>query len=192
VKLDLNQESNLQTIYDRYDSMLKAPRTRVTDYNRYQLLRLKKMSEEISGTQYSVTVTSASGGNYWAEKLFDNNINSWWDLQSSQKEGGKWYVEFETSKPIKPETYSLRFPSSGTLEGGLPKSWRLTARRQGENNWYLIDERTNDSSAKMDGQAHIFTFNKWGGQTWKYFRLEVSESRGNSRLIISDFWFNFY
>ena len=48
VFMDVKQPSNLHTIYDRYNNMLHAPKTRITEFNEYQLLRLKKMFEAMN------------------------------------------------------------------------------------------------------------------------------------------------
>ena len=200
VSLNVTKASNLQTIYDRYNNKLQDPKIRVTDYNKYQLWRLMKVFGAMKvgfedTTAYSVTVTSATNTNYItgstaATNLFDYDVSTSWPVLISDKDAsGKWYVEFETNKPITPESYSLR----SNYSRWLPTRWKLFAAKQGDKgNWQLIHDSSNDNTFNSDGQVCLFTSNKLGGQTWKYFRLDVFESINNEYMSISDFWFNFY
>ena len=124
------------------------------------------------------TVDGGSGG-FSGEQhgnLVDNNLGNKW---CQNKPSGNWYIEFHTASAIQVDGYMLRTGGDTWPETGRnPQSWVLYGKKNSGESWSVIDTKTNNydmpnaSNAEQDFDADA------PGQ-YQYFRLEISNNRGN-------------
>ncbi len=126
------------------------------------------------------TVTAGSGGNSGEghENLVDNNLSTKW---CQGKPGGGWYIEFHTASPIQVGGYMLRTGNdTGSWDNWKrnPQDWVLKGKKNSGDSWTIIDtksgysEMPNTSNTEKDFDVDV------PGE-YQYFRLEISNNRGN-------------
>ena len=124
------------------------------------------------------TVDDGSGG-FSGEShnnLVDNILSNKW---CANKPDGNWFIEFHTASAIQVDGYMLRTGGDTWPETGRnPQSWVLYGKKNSGDSWSVIDTKTdnydmpNASNAEKDFDADA------PGQ-YQYFRLEISNNRGN-------------
>ena len=126
------------------------------------------------------TVTAGSGGNTNEQhgNLVDNNLGTKW---CQDKPGGGWYIEFHTASPIQVDGYMLR-PGDDTGRWGQwtrnPQDWVLKGKKNSGDSWTDIDTKSEYSEMpNADNAEKDFDVDVPG--EYQYFRLEISNNRGN-------------
>lgn len=127
--------------------------------------------------------------------LFDNNTNTKWYVQAAQKQDGVWFVEFNGNYASSPKGYKL-YTGSDTSTYPLrnPVAWKLYGKTYETDQWTLMDERdteknTTDALPTSNSADKAFTFKEV--KSYKFFRLEISKSKGDSDMQLSRFLFTY-
>jgi hypothetical protein len=137
-----------------------------------------------------VTWTSCGYENLFNGKTSDNSWEPFND--NDDKVNGVWFVEFKSKRPITPIKYYMTtsFNASYYPENN-PKSWKLYAKANASDSWTTIATVTNDNRLSGNEQRFEYPLSVTGRQ-WQYFRLEVSENHGGSRMQFTEFEFDEY
>ena len=126
------------------------------------------------------TVDGGSGG-FSGEQhgnLVDNNLGNKW---CQNKPDGGWYVEFHTASAIQVDGYMLRTGGDTGQYGQWtrnPQDWVLKGKKNSGDSWTDIDTKSDcyeipyASNVETDFDADV------PGE-YQYFRLEISNNRGN-------------
>lgn len=126
------------------------------------------------------TVTAGSGGNTNEKhgNLVDNNLSTKW---CQDKPGGGWYIEFHTASAIQVDGYMLRTGDDTGRWGQWtrnPQDWVLKGKKNSGDSWAIIDSKSdNHDMPNADNTEKDFDVVVPG--EYKYFRLEISNNRGN-------------
>lgn len=162
----------------------------------FQLAELQFYISGVSTLVYkNLTVT---GGSAWGsvygcgpENLVDNDKNTnsgyWLCNQAGDKSappgesGEYWWADFESTAPIEVQLYGL---TASYIKGGNPKSWTIKAREKETDEWKVIETVTNESFPNQDSPTEWFVLDTPG--TYQYFRLLISESTNDSRLLLRE------
>ncbi len=127
------------------------------------------------------TVDAGSGGyndNEVHNKLVDNNLGTKW---CQNKPDGGWYIEFHTASPIQVDGYMLRTGDDTGRWGQWtrnPQDWVLKGKKNSGESWTDIDTKSEYSEMpNADNTAKDFDVDVPG--EYQYFRLEISNNRGN-------------
>ena len=126
------------------------------------------------------TVTAGSGGNNNEQhgNLVDNNLSNKW---CQSKPDGGWYIEFHTASPIQVDGYMLRTGDDTGKWGQWtrnPQDWVLKGKKDSGDGWTDIDTKSGYSEMPYTSNtAKDFDVDVPG--EYKYFRLEISNNRGN-------------
>ena len=126
------------------------------------------------------TVDGGSGG-FSGEQhgnLVDNNLSTKW---CQDKPSGGWYIEFHTASAIKVDGYMLR-TGNDTGDYGQwkrnPQDWVLKGKKNSGDSWTIIDSKSdNHEMPTTSNAAKDFDVDVPG--EYQYFRLEISNNRGN-------------
>ena len=124
------------------------------------------------------TVDGGSGG-FSGEQhgnLVDNNLDNKW---CQDKPDGGWYIEFHTASAIQVGGYMLR---TGNDTYGQwtrnPQDWVLKGKKNSGDSWTIIDSKSdNQDMPNANYTAKDFDVDVPG--EYQYFRLEISNNRGN-------------
>ncbi len=131
------------------------------------------------------TVTAGSGGYNTSEKhnsLVDNKLGTKW---CQDKPDGGWYIEFHTASPIQVDGYMLRTGDDTGSWGQWtrnPQDWVLKGKKNSGDSWTDIDTKSeysdmpNTSNTEKDFDVDV------PGE-YQYFRLEISNNRGNGGIM---------
>ena len=126
------------------------------------------------------TVDGGSGG-FSGEQhgnLVDNNLNNKW---CQDKPDGGWYIEFHTASAIKVDGYMLRTGGDTGSYGQWtrnPQDWVLKGKKNSGDGWTDIDTKSGYSEMpNTSNTAKDFDVDVPG--EYQYFRLEISNNRGN-------------
>ena len=126
------------------------------------------------------TVTAGSGGNTNEKhgNLVDNNLSTKW---CQDKPGGGWYIEFHTASAIQVDGYMLRTGDDTGRWGQWtrnPQDWVLKGKKNSGDSWAIIDSKSdNHDMPNADNTEKDFDVDVPG--EYQYFRLEISNNRGN-------------
>ena len=126
------------------------------------------------------TVDGGSGGNGGEEhgKLVDNDLSTKW---CQGKPGGGWYIEFHTASAIEVGGYMLRTGNDTGNWGQWtrnPQDWVLKGKKNSGDSWTIIDTKSdNHDMPTTSNTAKDFDVDVPG--EYQYFRLEISNNRGN-------------
>ena len=172
-----------------------ANKLKNSDLYNYQLKRIKDIADEYGLRQFDPSTTIryiATEGSYSAEhehfsNLFDGDIQTIWFPGPGQKKNGVWFVEFETyDEPITVNGYALttgddlvRYP------GRNPKDWKLMAKRSKSDEWTTIATVTGDTRLPAIDRQRVEYQCDVKGQTWKYFRIEISNCQSGDWMQLS-------
>ena len=127
--------------------------------------------------------------------LFDNNTNTKWYVQAAQKQDGVWFVEFNGNYASSPKGYKLYTGNdTSTYPHRNPVAWKLYGKTYETDPWTLMDERdteknTTDALPTSNSADKAFTFKEV--KSYKFFRLEISKSKGDSDMQLSRFLFTY-
>ncbi len=128
----------------------------------------------------SYTATAGSGG-FSGEQhgnLVDNNLSTKW---CQDKPSGGWYIEFHTASPIKVDGYMLRTGGDTgdySHEARNPKDWVLKGKKDSGDGWITIDTKAENFDLPHASNAEV-DFDVDVPGEYQYFRLEISNNRGN-------------
>ena len=132
------------------------------------------------------TATSGSNtGDGGYDKLVDGNTATKWCTNSSP-----FYIEFHSSGLIVPTGYIMTTGGdTQTYSDRNPKSWTIKAKVNAEDDWTTLATVTDDTTMPAANLTPMeFTIS--GNTTaYKYFRFEVSATRGDSWFQLSEFQF---
>lgn len=127
------------------------------------------------------TVDAGSGGyndNEVHNKLVDNDLGTKW---CQNKPDGGWYIEFHTSSAIQVDGYMLRTGDDTGSWGQWtrnPQDWVLKGKKNSGESWAIIDSKSdNHDMPTTSNTEKDFDVDVPG--EYKYFRLEISNNRGN-------------
>ena len=127
------------------------------------------------------TVTAGSGGFNTSEEhnsLVDNKLDTKW---CQNKPDGGWYIEFNTASPIQVDGYMLRTGDDTGSWGQWtrnPQDWVLKGKKDSGDGWTDIDTKSGYSDMPTTSNtAKDFDVDVPG--EYQYFRLEISNNRGN-------------
>jgi uncharacterized protein YjdB len=127
------------------------------------------------------TVDAGSGGyddNEVHNKLVDNDLGTKW---CQNKPDGGWYIEFHTASAIQVDGYMLRTGDDTGKWGQWtrnPQDWVLKAKKNNGDSWTVIDTKSEYSEMPYaDNTEKNFDVATPG--EYRYFRLEISNNRGN-------------
>ena len=166
------------------------------DMERHFLLTIDWMSDsEVTALLIPTAGTNISGYPESYTNLFDNNTNTKWYVQAAQKQDGVWFVEFNGNYASSPKGYKL-YTGSDTSKypHRNPVAWKLYGKTYETDQWTLMDERdTEKNSADAlptgDGADKAYTFKDV--KSYKFFRLEISKSKGDNDMQLSRFLFTY-
>lgn len=135
-------------------------------------------------TGFTATAGSNTGDEGYA-KLVDGNTSTKWCTNSSP-----FYIEFHSSGLIVPTGYIMTTGGdTQSYSGRNPKSWTIKAKVNAGDAWTtLVTEENNETMPASNTTPVEFTIT--GNTTaYKYFRFEVSATRGDSWFQLSEFQF---
>lgn len=165
-----------------------------SDMNLPFLFKIDWMSEsEVTVMLFKTAATDIPGHAETSEKLFDNSTTTKWYVQSGQKQNNLWFVEFMGNYASKPTGYKLYTGNdTETYTHRNPVAWKLYGKTREGDQWTLLDDRNSeqnpaDAMPERNGAEKSFTFNKVSGGNYKFYRLEISKSKGNQDLQLSRF-----
>jgi hypothetical protein len=127
--------------------------------------------------------------------LFDNNINTKWYVQAAQKQNGVWFVEFNGNYASSPKGYKLYTGNdTSTYPHRNPVAWKLYGKTYETDQWTLMDERDtektpSDALPTGNGVDKAYTFKDV--KPYRFYRLEISKSKGDSDMQLSRFLFTY-
>ena len=133
-----------------------------------------------SGDGY-YTVDAGSGGfndNEVHNKLVDNDLGTKW---CQDKPGGGWYIEFHTASAIQVDGYMLRTGDDTGSWGQWtrnPQDWVLKGKKNSGDSWTIIDSKSDNHDMPTTSNAEK-DFDVDVPGEYQYFRLEISNNRGN-------------
>lgn len=109
-----------------------------------------------------------------------------WCTNTGDKVDGIWYCEFHTESPVQVNGYTITTgDDNSTWNNRNPKDWVLKAKADAGDSWTTIATVTNDATLK-DENCKSFDFNVDVHGIYKYFRFEVSETRGADVMQIEE------
>ena len=154
----------------------------------------------VTGKGFNAKTTTHSGytydggtpenGNEAPSNLFDGKKtsanHSKWCVSTGDKVDGIWYCEFHTENPVQVNGYTITTGNDNESWGGRnPKDWVLKAKVNSGDSWTTIATVTNDATLK-DENYKPFDFNVDVHGIYKYFRFEVSATRGADVMQIEE------
>ena len=132
------------------------------------------------GNSYD-TVTAGSGGYKTSEEhnsLVDNDLGTKW---CQNKPDGGWYIEFHTASPIQVDGYMLRTGDDTGSWGQWtrnPQDWVLKGKKDSGDGWTIIDSKSDNHDMPTTSDTEK-DFDVDVPGEYQYFRLEISNNRGN-------------
>lgn len=126
------------------------------------------------------TVDGGSGGNSGEQhgNLVDNNLGNKW---CQGKPDGGWYIEFHTASAIKVDGYMLRTGNDTGSWGQWtrnPQDWVLKGKKNSGDSWTIIDSKSDNHDMPTTSDTEK-DFDVDNPGEYQYFRLEISNNRGN-------------
>jgi hypothetical protein len=115
------------------------------------------------------------------DNLFDGLNDTMWEtnhLTWASQSDPKYYVEFESSKLIKPTGYTLVTGSvdQWPKDNCNPHTWKLYGKRKTRDNWTLLDERSGQNLPFESYRSESYSLSNGGGE-YQYFRLEIIDDQ---------------
>ena len=135
-------------------------------------------------TRFTATGGSNTGsGGY--DKLVDGNIDTKWCTESSP-----FWVEFHSSGLFTPTGYILTTGGdTQSYSGRNPRSWTIKAKVNAGDEWTTLVTETNNESMPASNLTPVEFTITGNTKAYKYFRLDVSATRGDSWFQLSEFQF---
>ena len=127
------------------------------------------------------------------DALFDGSLDNKWCTSPEKKKDGVWYVDFivrvnSNDKVIPGKITIYTGNDSYSFHGRSPKHWKLygtTAAGGSIGSGTLIAEVENSNMGNYNRMPYSFNLDT-GGESYRYYRLEVSEIFGGDCLAISE------
>ena len=150
---------------------------------------------QTSTVTFTAKEGTAGNKNESFNKLIDGKYTSdnfsKWCMKFSSNNGA--YIIFSASEPILVSGYSIVTGNdNASCTGRNPKSWKIygcndeSAGRSSES-WVLIDEVTSDTNLEdVNYQKYDFALSNPPSVWYRYFKMEISETKGASLLQISE------
>ena len=115
------------------------------------------------------------------DNLFDGLNDTMWEtnhLTWASQSDPKYYVEFESSKLIKPTGYTLITGSvdQWPKDNCNPHTWKLKGKRKTRDDWTLLDERSGQNLPFESYRSESYSLSNGGGE-YQYFRLEIIDNQ---------------
>lgn len=147
--------------------------------NMMQLSELQFYASDIEETEEPLiyipdNATEPPRDNYF-HNLFDDDYDTMWDVNRSDKIDGLWFGEFHTNKPVKPVGYAMATSVEDRWVCS-PVHWRLMAKAREFGEWQTIAEERDNFAMASRRTSYYFPLSDTD-KTWQYFRLEVSNAR---------------
>ena len=135
-------------------------------------------------TGYTATSGSNTGdGGY--DKLVDGNTATKWCTNTSP-----FYIEFHTSGLIVPTGYIMTTGGdTQSYSGRNPKSWTIKAKVNAGDSWTTLVTVTDDTTMPAANTTPVEFAISGNSTAYRYFRLDVSATRGDSWFQLSEFQF---
>ena len=139
------------------------------------------------------TSYTATNGNYAFENtghytcLVDNNKNTEWLVAVRTQGGG--YIEFQSQEAIVPTGYVITTGyDNASFPGRAPKNWVVRAKANSSDEWTTLSTVTDDKLIK-DVNTTDYTYYIANSTAYQYFRLDISATKGNYAVQLSEFQF---
>jgi len=138
------------------------------------------------GVFIGFTATSGSNtGDGGYDKLVDGNTNNKWCTNTTP-----FYVEFHSSGLIVPTGYIMTTGGdTQSYSGRNPKSWTIKAKAYAEDDWTTLVTVENDATMPASNYTPVEFAISGNTTAYRYFRLDVSATRGDGYLQLSEFQF---
>ena len=119
----------------------------------------------------SFTATGGTSAQFYTpQALFDGNRDTYWEAEARDRIDGVWFVEFYSYRPFVPTGYTMILRDYDFA----PKTWKLMAKQNAnDREWITIAEEKGYRMPAIDFAEVNFNM-KVTGQTWQYFRFEVT------------------
>ena len=132
------------------------------------------------------TATSGSNtGDGGYDKLVDGNTATKWCTNTTP-----FYVEFHSSGLIVPTGYIMTTGGdTQSYSGRNPKSWTIKAKVNESDSWTELVSVTDDATMPAANLTPVEFAISGNTTAYKYFRLDVSATRGDSWFQLSEFQF---
>lgn len=132
------------------------------------------------------TATSGSNtGDGGYDKLVDGNTGNKWCTNVTP-----FYVEFHSSGLIVPKGYIMTTGGdTQTYSGRNPKSWTIKAKANANDSWTTLVTVTDDTTMPASNTTPVEFAISGNTTAYRYFRLDVSATRGDSWFQLSEFQF---
>lgn len=133
------------------------------------------MSYDTEGQPYSGYTATAGTGGY--QNLMDGSLSTKWNVGTSDRANGAWYVEFNTPEAICPIGYRLVTGDNTSSSSYLnPMFWKLKAKQYAGDDWTTIATVKDDNRlGAMNKQAYNYSLDVVGNdKTYQFYRLEIS------------------
>lgn len=157
--------------------------------NIYQIFKYKiiKPDDEPGYGEILITNGTKTNDNESFEKLFDERLDTKWCVPQKGKKNGVWFVEFNSLYPFIPTGYTLYTGNDNeSCKNRNPKSWKLMAKANKEDEWTVISTVTDDQTMEdKNYKGYDFALDVTG-QVWQFFRFEVSDNHGDNCMQLSE------
>ena len=132
------------------------------------------------------TATSGSNtGDEGYDKLVDGNTGNKWCTNVTP-----FYVEFHSSGLIVPKGYIMTTGGdTQKYSGRNPKSWTIKAKANANDSWTTLVTVTDDTTMPAANTTPVEFAISGNTTAYRYFRLDVSATRGDSWFQLSEFQF---
>ena len=147
------------------------------------LLKIDWMDDATIYTTLVGTKGSAGISGEDFQKLFDGTASTKWCSHVNWRTDGKWFVEFKANTPLKAVGYKLT--TAGDIEkytGRNPKTWRLLARNDEEDEWVEIANETNGALPTVNGYTKSYSIPT--PSKYLYYRWEITDNDGGADVMM--------
>ena len=157
-----------------------------TELYDYQMKRISDIISRYELNNYIPRSGTGGTGREGYDKLFDGKTNTKWG--TSEKQDGKWFVEFMSGEPINVTSYCLTTADdTKTYPGRNPKSWKVYGKLNEGDQWTLLDSRENGGLPADNFREAWYAC---GHMKCQYFRFEISELVSGDFMQLSEFAFD--
>ena len=122
------------------------------------------------------------------KNIFDHSKDSRLQVYNNNSPNPFIILDFK-DKRINISKYYFSVPSSEGGWSGRPKTWNIEGSNDKEN-WYIIDERANDTSFKEYYKSNSFSIQQETNNFYRFIRIKGIEAHnGSSYLLLSEIEF---
>ncbi len=150
-----------------------------------------KTEDELNSQAIPTDGTNIPGITEVYDNLFDNSVDTKWYTQEPVKKDGIWFVEFYTNFETNVQKYTLYTAlDTETYPLRNPVAWTLKAKRLEKDEWVILDTRDTeknpaDALPSSNGKGTTFSIKNESNKQYRYFRFEVSKSKGGFDMQLS-------